>query len=147
MTKSPYLLDVNVLLALAWPTHQFYADARSWFRRHSRQGWATCAVTQLGFIRLSSNPAFTPDAKTPGESRELLVQLTEIGKHRYLDTMPSLADKASRDVFARILGHKQITDAYLVHICRDFGCRLATFDQRLAAVGNGREVLCIKPTS
>lgn len=147
MTKSIFLLDVNVLLALAWPNHQFHSDARIWFRKHARQGWATCAVTELGFVRLSSNPAFTPDAKPPAECRELLVHLTQAGRHRYLDKLPSLADKSSRDVFARTLGHQQVTDAYLVQICRELRCRLATFDQRLTAVGNGREVLCIKPTS
>jgi predicted nucleic acid-binding protein len=55
-SSSLLLLDVNVLLALAWPNHQFHAAAlRELQPRRGR--WATCALTQLGFIRLSSNPA------------------------------------------------------------------------------------------
>ena len=147
MTKAPYLLDVNVLLALAWPTHQFHGDAQSWFRKHGRSGWASCAVTQLGFVRLSSNPAFTADAKSPAECRELLARLIQVSKHRYLDKLPSIGDKSSRDVFGRALGHRQVTDTYLVHICRTLGCRLVTFDQRLPAISSGRDVVCIKVSS
>lgn len=39
------LLDINVLLALAWPSHQHHAAAHGWFARESRHGWATCAFT------------------------------------------------------------------------------------------------------
>ena len=61
-SSSLYLLDANVLLALAWPNHQFHAAATRAMGR-SRGRWATCALTQLGFIRLSSNPAAIPGAK------------------------------------------------------------------------------------
>ena len=62
------LLDINVLLALAWPDHQHHAAAHGWFAQESRLGWATCAFTQLGFIRLSSNPAYTSGAVIPVET-------------------------------------------------------------------------------
>ncbi|MCC6764048.1 MAG: hypothetical protein IT293_05225 [Deltaproteobacteria bacterium] len=48
------LLDTNVLLALAWPNHQHHSAAHGWFAARAKKGWATCAFTQLGFIRLSS---------------------------------------------------------------------------------------------
>ena len=60
------LLDVNVLLAIAWPNHQFHASAIAAVSPQNR--WATCALTQLGFIRLSSNPAAIPTAKSPHEA-------------------------------------------------------------------------------
>jgi predicted nucleic acid-binding protein len=60
-----WMADVNLLLALAWPNHQFHRRARVWFAEHAGAGWATCAVTQLGFVRLSSNPAYTALPKTP----------------------------------------------------------------------------------
>jgi uncharacterized protein len=53
---SIYLLDVNVLVALTWPTHIHHLAARSWFDATGGAGWATCPVTQLGFVRVSSNP-------------------------------------------------------------------------------------------
>jgi len=59
------LPDVNVLLVLTWPDHQHHAAAQAWFRREGRQGWAPCDLTQLSFVRLSSNPTFTPASARP----------------------------------------------------------------------------------
>lgn len=73
------LLDINVLLALAWPNHQNHAAAHGWFARESRHGWATCAFTQLGFVRPSSNPAYpsgaVPPVKTARQAGGRLVPL------------------------------------------------------------------------
>jgi hypothetical protein len=73
---SLLLLDINVLLALAWPHHQFHAAASRRFQA-SRDQWATCALTQLGFIRISSNPTVIPGAKNPGEAAVLLAEMTK----------------------------------------------------------------------
>ena len=51
------LFDVNVLVALAWPNHVHHARALDWFREHSPLGWATCSITETGFVRVSSNRA------------------------------------------------------------------------------------------
>jgi predicted nucleic acid-binding protein len=45
------LLDVNVLVALLVPEHQHHNSAIVWFSK-GNQGWATCAVTELGVIRV-----------------------------------------------------------------------------------------------
>ena len=57
MTVSVSLLDVNVLLALAWPTHVHHLAAHRWFAENHDAGWATCPLTQLGFVRLAMQPA------------------------------------------------------------------------------------------
>ena len=50
------LLDVNVLLALAWPNHQHHAVAHRWFRRESRRGWATWnGLAELEGVGLAGN--------------------------------------------------------------------------------------------
>lgn len=64
------LLDTNVLLALAWPNHQHHEQAHAWFSAYARKGWSTCAFTQLGFIRLSSNPAYTTNAVSPQDAAQ-----------------------------------------------------------------------------
>lgn len=46
------LLDVNVLVALLVPEHQHHAAALEWFPTEGHSGWATCAVTELGVIRV-----------------------------------------------------------------------------------------------
>ena len=123
------LVDVNVLLALAWPNHQHHAAAHDWFARESRHGWATCALTELGFIRLSSNPAYTPAAVTPAQAAGLLRRLVAHRAHRYWGPLP----EPLPTMFTLALGHQQVQDAYLVRLAERRRGRVVTFDRRLAA--------------
>ena len=63
------LLDVNALLALAWPNHQFHRAVVARLDTRPSPRWATCALTQLGFVRLSSNPAVVEMRQTPARAR------------------------------------------------------------------------------
>ena len=125
------LLDVSVLLPLAWPNHQFHLDATE-FLESWKGTWATCAITQLGFIRLSSNPSAVGTAVSPGEARRLLADMTRDSQHRYLDVLPPPSDKAGGRLLDGILGHTQTTDAYLVALAESVDADFATFDTRLA---------------
>ncbi len=58
------LLDVTVLVALAWPNHVHHHSARRWFA-HRPGPWATTPVTECGFVRVSSDRVVIPDAVTP----------------------------------------------------------------------------------
>jgi toxin-antitoxin system PIN domain toxin len=123
------LLDINVLLALAWPNHQHHPHAQAWFDSNAHVGWATCAMTQLGFIRLSSNPAFTSNAVSPRGAAALLGAWTRHEAHRFLQS-PSAQDAS---IYGSVLGHKQVSDAWLVEVARqNEGC-LVTLDIRAAA--------------
>ena len=51
------LLDVNVLVALFEPEHIHHETAHDWFADESSHGWATCPVTENGFVRVLANPA------------------------------------------------------------------------------------------
>ena len=122
------LLDVNVLIGLAWPNHQFHAVTVRTLAA-STDRWATCALTQLGFIRLSSNPAVNPAAKSPSEAASLLEAMTGDALHVYLEALPSPVH--SRREFKKILGNKQVTDAYLLALARHYHATFVTFDQKL----------------
>ena len=132
------LLDVNVLLALAWPNHQFHAAA---LRRleSGRDRWATCALSQLGFIRLSSNPAAVPAAKTPAEAATLLAAMVKDPLHVYLKSLSAPCDEESIQIFERILGSRQVTDAYLLRLARQHRAKLITFDTKLNALARNEE--------
>ena len=133
------LLDVNVLVALAWPNHQFHRLARSRLER-AREPWATCALTQLGFIRLSSNPAVVGISKTPLEAAALLAQFLRDPQHVYLDSLPAPAASPCLDGFGRILGSKQVTDWYLVSLAAQRGARFITFDFRLTNLAPSNQI-------
>ena len=125
------LLDVNVLLALAWPNHQFHEAAHAWLNDHLPRPWHSCAVTQLGLVRLSCNPAFTESAVSPAEATELAHRLTGQAEHRFIESMPS----PTRDLacWQDVAGHRQTTDAYLVMVARANETKLVSFDRRIAA--------------
>ena len=104
---TPALLDVNVLLALAWPNHQHHQAAHAWFHAESRHGWTTCALTQVAFVRLSSNPAYTPEAVPPRDGAALLARFTAHKHHRFWRELPALATT----MLLRVSGHQQVMDA------------------------------------
>jgi uncharacterized protein len=118
------LLDVNVMLALGWPNHQHHAAAHRWFKKEAAHGWATCALTQLAFIRLSSNPSFTPAAVAPRIAAELLARMIARPGHQYWADVPA----SDPTIYARSVGHRQVMDAYLVALAGHHRGRVVTFD-------------------
>jgi len=130
---KPYLLDINVLIALAWPNHVHHDAALDWFLKKATHGFRTCPITQIGFVRISSNPAFTPEAVSPGEALGLLSRVTQLPGH---DFWPD--DVPLRDTVApatALIGHRQITDVYLLALANKHGGVLATLDRGAAALG------------
>ncbi len=136
---KPALLDTNVLLALAWPNHQHHAAAHAWFHAQSRHGWATCAFTQLGFVRLSSNPAYTPDAVTPQDAAALLRAFLAHRKHHFWPS-PAADNPA---FYAQALGHQQVNDAWLIEVARRQHGRLVTLDTRLPVHARGEDTVFV----
>lgn len=129
------LLDVNVLLAIAWPNHQFHSAAIEALSHGNR--WATCALTQLGFIRLSSNPAVVGTARTPQQALALLADLVGDSLHVYLDALPAPTSGEWQSAFAGLFGHQQVTDAYLLQLAAAHSAVLLTFDRRLESLLSG----------
>ena len=125
------LLDVNVLVALAWPNHIFHSQARKWFREQRRLGWATCPTTENGFVRVSSNSRIIPEAKSPREAALFLRDLIKSEGHVFWPEESSIVDDRWISI-DRIHTHRQITDAHLLALAlRNKGC-LATFDRGIA---------------
>jgi uncharacterized protein len=130
------LLDVNALVALVWDSHVHHARMRAWFAENSSSGWATCPLTESGFVRVSSNPNVLPAAIGVGAAREVLSLLRARDAHRFLADDVSLTDG---DV-PKITGYRQVTDAHLLTVARRHGVRLVTFDNGVLALGDGRGV-------
>lgn len=121
------LLDVNVLVALAWPNHIHHARAHAWFASARPRGWATCPLTQSGFVRVSANSAAVPDARSPREATALLRRIVELPGHVFW-TDDTAATEDVNQTFARVVGYRQVTDAHLLSLAMRRGGRLATFD-------------------
>jgi len=124
------LLDVNVLVALAWPNHVHHRLARAWFEAQHAAGWATCPLTETGFVRISSNPRVVDEARTPAEAIVLLQRMLQVAGHRFWADDVSVTQFSPETV--RIHGYRQVMDAHLLALARRNGGRLATFDRRVA---------------
>ena len=124
------LLDINILTALLWPTHEHHEAAHRWFRGRADARWATCPLTQLGFVRIVSNPAFSRDALSPLEGLALLGDNLAHPAHEFwADSLELPA--AVKGMEGRLQGYKQLTDAYLLALAHRRKGVLATFDRGL----------------
>jgi uncharacterized protein len=130
---SCFLLDVNVLVALLWPPHEAHARAQRWFAHNAHQGWATCAMTETGFVRIVSNPAFSQRAVSPRDALQVLSGSLNHPAHRFWTEDIGITE-ALAHFGRRVLGHQQITDAYLLGLAIHKKGRLATLDAGLPSL-------------
>jgi hypothetical protein len=128
---SAHLLDTNVLIALAWPHHVHHGTAHDWFARIGHRAWATCPLTQLAFLRISSNPKIIPEAVTPREALEMLRRITAVAGHEFWADEVAPTEAATFDSVA-LVGHRQVTDAYLLALAQRRKGKLATLDGGVA---------------
>jgi toxin-antitoxin system PIN domain toxin len=116
------LLDANVLIALVVDDHVHHAVAESWFAG-LEGNFATCPVTEGSLMRLlirEGQPAAT--------ARVILAGTAAHPRHEFWPDDVPYGDVPTRG----IIGHRQVTDAYLAQLARAHEARLATFDQALA---------------
>lgn len=132
------LLDVNVLLALFDADHIFHRTARSWWLANRHHGWASCPLTQNGYLRIVSQQSYT----TPARLSDAIQQLhswAQPPNHEFWPDDLSILDDAIID-HSRLLGPRQITDVYLLALAVRHGGRFVTLDTSvsLAAVRGAR---------
>jgi uncharacterized protein len=129
MTKTNvYLLDANVLIALATPDHSLNGRAAAWFRKGHR--FATCPITQGALVRFHLRAGVDATAES---ARLLLESISCLPRHEFWPDDASYLDVPTTG----IIGHRQVTDAYLALLARRHAGLLATMDQALAAVHTG----------
>ncbi|GAB3568840.1 type II toxin-antitoxin system ribonuclease VapC29 [Amycolatopsis endophytica] len=116
------LLDANVLIALVVADHVHHHSAEAWFTA-SDDVFATCPMTEGSLLRLLLRQGQTAD-----NALATLAGVRENERHSYWPDSISYTDVP----MGGVLGHRQVTDAYLAHLARTNGGRLATFDQGLA---------------
>ncbi len=138
-----FLLDANVLIALAWPEHVAHDRVGRWFARNSRAGWATSPFTEAAFVRILSNPAFSPNALTPSNALIVLKRNVELPKHQFWADSISLPEAMSR-LSCRLTGHQQVTDAYLIALAIHNRGRVATLDAGMGHLAPANAVELIR---
>jgi hypothetical protein len=133
------LLDINVLLALFDEAHVHHAAARDWLIAHRAEGWASCPITQNGFLRIVSQPAYPNRVPLPAAILMLREAVADPSHAFWLDSVSAV--DASTIAHDRLHGHRQLTDTYLLALAVANGGRFVTLDAAipLAAVPRARK--------
>jgi uncharacterized protein len=124
-SETVVLLDGNVLIALVSSGHVHHAAAQRWFASHN-QAFATCPITQGTLVRL----LMRLEGLACDVAVQLLASLVAHPRHRF---WPDTLGYTQLD-WRGVVGHRQVTDAYLASLARHHGGQLASFDQGLVAL-------------
>ena len=139
------LLDVNLLVALFDADHPHHETAHDWFADNHANGWATCALTQNGLLRILANPRYGATISRPVDLVKNLAQFCASKHHQFWSESVSLTD---RTIFnpSFIHGYRQLTDIYLLGLAKKTGGYLATLDGGIplgAVVGATRNTIAV----
>jgi uncharacterized protein len=118
------LLDANVLIALLVDDHVHHEAAENWFVGMAGT-FATCPITQGSLMRL-----LIREGQPAAAARALLDGTAADPRHEFWADDVPYTDVPTQG----IVGHRQVTDAYLAQLARARRSRLATFDQALATL-------------
>jgi uncharacterized protein len=127
--SKPALLDVNVLIALIDPAHEFHAQAHFWFEHNRKYGWATCPITENGCLRILSSPGYPLTGLTVEQVRGILTQLVAVEGHRFWPDSVTFLEKGQFDLAGAAA--KSLTDLYLLRLALTFRGRFVTFDRTI----------------
>lgn len=138
------LFDVNVLIALVDGHHAHHKTATDFFRETISDGWATCPITENGFLRILGHPSYSGGPGSPDEARRLLAAYRAAPGHQFWPDEISLTD---RKLFADLPSPKGLTDVYLLGLAVKRGGRLVTLDRGIdtsVVVGGGQACLILE---
>lgn len=120
--------------------HIHHEAAHHWFAAKGRLGWATCPITENGFLRIASHPNYP---NRPGDVPVMMVilrQFCTVGHHQFWIEDVSIRNLLQPGI---LIPHSQITDVFLLGLAVHKGGTLATFDRQISttAVQGGGEAL------
>ncbi|MGI8679279.1 MAG: TA system VapC family ribonuclease toxin [Jatrophihabitans sp.] len=129
------LLDASVLIAAAFEDHEHNDAADGWLADLG-DTYATCPITQGALVRTAIRKGFTAS-----DAIALLGHILAGDRHEFWPDDLGFVDVSMHGV----IGHKQVTDAYLAELARERRGRIATLDQGLVALHS--DVADLVPTS
>jgi toxin-antitoxin system PIN domain toxin len=132
------LFDVNVLIALIDEQHVHHSRVMQWVSRTKDLRFATCAITQAGFVRVISQPTYINPISL-SQAFDAMSRLASSPRHIWWTLDQQIHDQKIFD-HSRIHGHRQLTDLMLLALAVQNQGRLVTLDAKLplAAVVGAR---------
>ena len=144
-TKALYLLDLNALIALGDPDHEHHQAMQEWFIASGNADWGICPLTEAGFVRVTTNPSYRPVSRTIAQATAILANFSSHPGYRYWAISDKLTELTA-PFAARLFGHSQVTDAYLLGLAVKEKGVLVTFDKGikyLAGSGYSQNLLVL----
>jgi toxin-antitoxin system PIN domain toxin len=123
------LFDLSVLIAIMDAEHMHHMRALQWWSQNRTTGWASCPLTQNGFVRVTSQSSYSFPISI-GQAFQNLYEATMTDEHVFWPDDISLLDESLIDR-NHVLGPKQLTDIYLLALAVKHGGRLVTFDRAI----------------
>jgi hypothetical protein len=127
--SRPALLDVNVLIALFDESHVHSRIAHDWFAGERHRGWATCPLTESGFIKIMSQPIAGRAQLQPAVLGLHLRGFRSSADHLFWPASISILDTDRFDLSA--VRGRHLSDTYLAGLAHAHGGVLATFDRNI----------------
>jgi toxin-antitoxin system PIN domain toxin len=124
------LLDLNVLVALTEPEHVHHRRAEDWFNTSGKEDWGVCPLTEAGFVRVTTNPSYRPVPRSMEQAIAILQMIKEYPGYSFWKIEESWTTLTA-PFTARIFGHQQVTDAYLLGLAIKNDGVLVTFDEAI----------------
>lgn len=125
------LLDANVLVALVVTDHVHHDAAAEWLAAFDAE-FATCPITQGSLVRF-----LVRAGQSAAAARDVVSAVEKVNRHEFWSDSVSFADVE----VGGVIGHRQVTDAYLAQLARFREGQLATLDRGLAHLHNDVAVL------
>jgi toxin-antitoxin system PIN domain toxin len=129
-TNTRYLLDLTTLVFLADADSPHYQAVQSWFDAAGKEDWGVCPLTEAGFVRVTTNPAFGGATRTVAQATAILAAFSAYPGYRYWPISESWS-ALTAPFSARLFGHQQVTDAYLLGLAAKHDGILVTFDRAI----------------
>lgn len=118
-----YLLDANVLIALTVQEHEHHERATIW--ASTVDHYATCPIVEGALVRFLVRLGESAIA-----AAEVIQRIRDLPT---CDFWPDSISYAGIDL-EQVVGHRQVTDAYLVGLARSRAAALATLDEALVSL-------------
>jgi predicted nucleic acid-binding protein len=127
-TKPRFRLDLNSLIALGDPDHQHHQAIHKWFQSSGKADWG--GLTEAGLIRVTTNPVDRPSSRTVAQATAILADFATAPGYRYWPIAESWATLTA-PFSARLFGHQQGTDGYLLGLAVKERGVLVAFDKAI----------------
>ena len=122
-----FLLDINILIAVADPDHEHHVKAEAFFLANHKVGWATCPLTENGFVRILGHVNYPKGPGSTDAACAILKQLCAQDGHRFWP------DDLSLRATINLPTSKHLTDHYLLSLAMHRQGKLVSLDRHINA--------------